>query len=154
MTKLLKLFLLSVLLVTNGPLSIAQEEHEAAGHAEGAEAEHEQEGPLQSVARWANFLILFGGLAYLLRTPMRDFFISRRKEIGYGIQRAKDAQASAHARLDEVEQRLGALSAEVAALKSEAEKEVLVERERILTEAKRDVERVIDQSRLEIRSEE
>ena len=81
---------------------------------------------------------------------MRDFFISRRKEIGYGIQRAKDAQASAHARLDEVEQRLGALSAEVAALKSEAEKEVLVERERILTEAKRDVERVIDQSRLEI----
>src|SRR3989304_375287 len=99
MTKLLKLFLLSVLLVTNGPLSIAQEEHqaeeghqaqeehEAAGHAEGAEAEHE--GPLQSVARWANFLILFGGLAYLLRTPMRDFFISRRKEIGYGIQRAK-----------------------------------------------------------------
>ncbi len=156
MNKLLKLFLLSVLLAATCTQAIAQEgheaqeEHKAAGHAEGGEAEHAEETPLQAIARWMNFLILFGGLAYLLRIPMRDFFVSRRKEIGHGIQRAKDAQAGANARLDEIEQRLGALSAEVAALNSDAQKEALAERERILREAKREVDRVIDQSRQEI----
>ncbi len=150
MKKLLTLLLLSVLLMATGTRIRAQEEQQAAEHGGVSEAERQEESPLQTAAKWANFLILFGGLAYLLRTPMRDLFTSRRNEIGSGIVRAKDAQAGANARLDEIEQRLASLSAEVAALKAEAERDALVERERILIEAKQEVGRVIDQSRQEI----
>jgi F-type H+-transporting ATPase subunit b len=52
--------------------------------------------------------------------------------------------------MDEIERRLAHLTADMAALRSEAEKEALVEREKILAEARREVERVIEQSRQEI----
>jgi F-type H+-transporting ATPase subunit b len=116
---------------------------------EGGEAQHE-ESPLQGVAKWANFAILFGGLAFLLRKPMGDFFSSRRAEISGGLQRAQEAQTSAQARMDEIEQRLARLSSEIGELRAHAEKESLAEREKIMIEAKRDVDRIVEQSRQEI----
>jgi F-type H+-transporting ATPase subunit b len=127
-----------------GSTSFAQEEP-----AKERETHHE-ETPFAIIARWANFAVLFGGLAYLLRKPMQDFFQTRRTDIASGLQRAQDEQASARARMDEIEQRLAHLAADVAALRSEAESESLAERERILAEAKREVERVVEQSRQEI----
>jgi len=81
---------------------------------------------------------------------MAEFFETRRKEIGSGLQRAQEAQATAQARMSDIEQRLARLSTEIAALRAEAEKESLVEREKIITDAKREVDRVIEQSRQEI----
>jgi len=133
-------------------LAFAQTEEAAQQKGEPAETasgEHE-ESPWQSVFRWANFFVLFGGLGYLLRKPAREFFDGRRRDIASGLQRAQEAQASARARMDEVEQRLLRLSAEVAVLRSEAEKESLTERGAIVSEAKREVDRVIEQSRQEI----
>ena len=164
MNKFLALSLLTVLALGVCALpTFAQEKHEehpaepaeaqkgehAAEGEHGAEGAHE-EGPLQTVFRWANFLVLFGGLAFLLRKPMSEFFAQRAQDITGGLQRAQDAQATAHARMDEIEQRLSSLSAEVAALRTEAEKDALTEREKILTDAKREVERVVERSRQEI----
>jgi F-type H+-transporting ATPase subunit b len=149
MKRILALLVLSVAICAPG--SAAQEEHaEKSEAAEGAATHHEEESTFHIVARWVNFAILFGGLIYLLRKPMGDFFATRRNDISSGLQRAQDAQASAKARMDEIEQRLAHLSADMAALKTEAEKESLVEREKILMEAKREVERVVEQSRQEI----
>lgn len=147
MKKTLTVLALSVVIYgIRGPASVAFAQAE---RAEGAEAQHE-ESPFRVIARWANFIVLFGGLAFLLRKPIGEFFTTRRNDITNGLQRAQDAQAGAQSRMDEIEQRLGHLAADVAALRSEAEKESLVEREKILAEAKREVERVIEQSRQEI----
>jgi F-type H+-transporting ATPase subunit b len=125
----------------------------AAGQAEakeGAEAQHEEESPLQAVAKWANFVILFGALAFLLKKPMGEFFVARGNEITGGLQRAQDAQSSAQARMDEIEQRLSKLTSEIAELRTQAEQESLGDRQKILAEARRDVERIVEQSRQEI----
>ena len=143
MRRILILLLFGVLVSAGPCFALVQE------HAEGAAAEH-QESPWLVVARWANFIVLFGGLGYLLRKPMAEFFETRRKEIGSGLQRAQEAQATAQARMNDIEQRLARLSTEIAALRAEAEKESLVEREKIITDAKREVDRVIEQSRQEI----
>jgi F-type H+-transporting ATPase subunit b len=102
------------------------------------------------IARWANFAVLFGGLAYLLRKPMSEFFQARRNEITDGLQQAREAQTTSLARIDEIEQRLANLTADIAALRAEAETESVVDRERILAEARHEVERVIEQSRQDI----
>jgi F-type H+-transporting ATPase subunit b len=156
MKKCLVLLLFSALVLGTAAATpmFAQDDHgkhetEAKAGEHGAEGAHE-EGPLQTVFRWTNFLVLFGGLAFLLRKPMSEFFTQRSRDITEGLQRAQDAQATAHARMNEIEQRLASLSAEVSSLRSEAEREALTERERILTEAKREVERVIERSRQEI----
>ena len=152
MKKILALLVLSVVICATASVAFAQEEHAEKGEAvEGAAQHHEEEeSAVHVVARWINFAILFGGLIYLLRKPMGDFFNSRRDDITTGLQRAQDAQAGAKARMDEIEQRLAHLSSDMAALRANAEKESLVDREKILSDAKREVERVVEQSRQEI----
>ena len=148
MKRILTLLVLCVVICATVSIALAQEEH--AEEAAGAEAQHEEESAFHVVARWANFAILFGGLIYLLRKPMGEFFQTRRKDIASGLQRAEDAQARAKARMDEIEQRLAHLTADMAALRAEAEKESFLDREKILSEAKREVERIVEQSRQEI----
>ena len=115
-----------------------------------AAAEKAEESPWPTVFRWANVVILFGGLGYLLRKPARDFFEGRRKDITSGLERAQQAQTRAHARMDEIEQRLASLTADIAALRSEAERESHTEREKILNEARGEIERIVNQSRQEM----
>jgi F-type H+-transporting ATPase subunit b len=128
----------------SGTAALAQEEG-TTQH----EAEHE-ESPMATVFRWGNALVLFGGLLFLLRKPVGAFFESRKNQIASGLARAKEAETEANARMDEIEQRLTSLSADVAALRSEAEREAAAERDKILAEAKRDVDRIVEQSRHEI----
>lgn len=144
--KICVLFVLSVLILAAARTVAAQVPIEP------SEVEEEQPGETtwQSVFRWANVVILFGGLGYLLGKPAQRFFEERRKNIGSGMMRAEQAQRDAHTRMDEIERRLANLSAEVAALHSEAEKESRTECEKILTEAKGEIDRIVQQSHQEI----
>jgi F-type H+-transporting ATPase subunit b len=146
MRKLIFFFILSFCICQFG---VAQE----AGHpvpSEHAEEAPHEEGPMATVFRWANFIVLFGGLGYLLRKPAKEFFEGRKKEISEGLNRAQHAQEEAQARMDEIERRLSRLSSEMADLRSQAEKESSSERERIVAEARLEVDRIVDQSRQEI----
>lgn len=150
MKKILLFLAFSVLICGTTLCAFSQGQHPPAGvEAEHAKAEHE-DGPLKIALRWGNFLILFGGLAYLLRKPAGEFFHGRRNDIAAGLQRAQEAQATAKARMDEIEQRLTELSADINALRSEAEHEARAEHEKIISEAKREVDRIVEQSRQEI----
>jgi F-type H+-transporting ATPase subunit b len=142
MKKLLSGVVLSVMFCGAVCVASAQEKTEA--------TEQHEESPLQVVFKWANFVILFGGLAFLLKKPMGDFFRTRQNDIAGGLKRAEDAQSSAQARMDEIERRLTHLSSDIAALRAETQKESLADRERVLADAKREVERVIEQSQQEI----
>ena len=116
----------------------------------GETAEQKEASPLATAFKWGNAILLFGGLIYLLRKPAGEFFENRKKQIASGLERAKEAQAGANARMDEIEQRLASMSADIAALRAEAERESAAERDKILAEAKRDVDRVVEQSRQDI----
>jgi F-type H+-transporting ATPase subunit b len=150
MKKLSILFLFALALCVATPYFAAQEPA-ANEHGEGAEAAAEHEDtPLQTVFRWTNAIILFGGLIFMLRKPARAFFESRRQDITSGLRRAAETETSAQARMSEIEKRLSSLSAELNSLRAGAQKESGAERDKILAEAKREIDRVVEQSRQEI----
>ena len=151
MKKLGILVLFGLMTVSVPVVAVPQE----AEHSQAAAGEHEaaaghEETPLQTAFKWANLIVLLGALGYLLRKPFQQFFEDRRQQIASGLDRAQQAQAGANARMDEIEQRLANLSAEISALRSEADKEAQVERQKILAEAKSEIERTVEQSRQEI----
>jgi len=100
--------------------------------------------------KWVNLVILLGGLIYLLKKPASEFFESRKNEITDGLQKAEAAQAESARRMKEIESRLQKLSSEITALQAQADAESSQEREKILQEAKRDMERLVEQSHQEI----
>ena len=144
MKKTLALLLLSVWIC--GSVSVVRAQEAGASN----QAQSEEESPVRMVARWANFIVLFGGLAFLLRKPMSEFFTTRRAEIAGGLQRAQDAQTSAQARMDEIEKRLANLTSEIEKLRAGAQQESSAERDKIRVDAKHEVERVVEQARQEV----
>src|SRR5215472_9513895 len=100
MRKIIALLVLSVVICGTMTVVAAQE------RTEGPQAPQPEESVFHVIARWANFIVLFGGLAFVLRKPMGEFFAGRRNNIVTGLQRAQEAQASAQSRMDEIEQRL------------------------------------------------
>src|SRR5690348_4588277 len=117
MKRILVLLLFSVWI--SGTAVYAQEDGETADHAE--------ESPLSTAFKWGNAIILFGALIFVLRKPAGEFFENRKKQISTGLERAKEAQSGANARMDEIEQRLASMSADIAALRAEADREAAVE---------------------------
>lgn len=75
---------------------------------------------------------------------------SRDATISAQTYSARKTQATANSSLDEIEQRLALVSAEVAALKFEAENKAITDRDKILAEANREGECVIEPSKQEI----
>jgi F-type H+-transporting ATPase subunit b len=97
-----------------------------------------------------NFLLLFGGLAYLLRKPLGKFLQGRSDSLEKELRGAKDSREEAIERLATVEARLSTLDKEVEKLRLEAEKEGWALHQRIVEEARRDAERLKHFARQEI----
>ncbi len=89
-----------------------------------------------------NFLLLFGGLAYLLRKPLGKILQGRTESIGEELRSAKESREEAAERLAKVEMRLSALDKEVEKLKQEAVEEGRALHQSILDGARRDAERL------------
>ena len=87
------------------------------------EEEHEGKSALDLIYKIVNFAILVGGLSYILRKPLADFFAERtatiRKELGEG----RKALEASQARLKSVEEKMEGLEQHIAILKETAEKE-------------------------------
>ena len=116
---------------------------------EGVE-EAEEHGPLAVVLRWVNFAILFGGLGYLLRVPVVEFFEARRQAILGGLEKSRAAQKDASERIAAIDGRLSRLSTELAGIDSDAEESARNERERIVADAKKEVGRALERSQAEV----
>jgi len=89
-----------------------------------------------------NFLVLFGGLAYLLRKPLGSFLQERSDSLAKTLQGAKKSREEASKRLDEVESRMEKLDDEVEQLRQEAESEGQALHLSTIEEAKKDAERL------------
>ena len=117
------------------------------------EGEHAAQGiPTELIFKWLNFITVFGGLGYLLRKPMREFFTGQREAIQSSIEEARRAREESRARLRGVEERLARLEQEVEALRREAAENAAAEKQRIQETAQREADRVLATARAEMES--
>ena len=73
------------------------------------------------IGKVINFLLLFGGLAYVLRKPLGNFLKARSEELEKTLEVAKESHEGAAERLNQVESRLGKLDEEIEQMQREAE---------------------------------
>jgi len=99
---------------------------------------------------WLNFLLLAGGLAYLIRKNAGPYFAQRSLEIRKGIVEADAVRAESEAKVAEVDRRLAHLDAEVEALRRGAQEEAAAEAERVRKEAAAEMAKVQSQMMEEI----
>jgi F-type H+-transporting ATPase subunit b len=120
---------------------------EAGGH--GGE-EHHGESPLAFASRIANFLILAGGLWYLLRKPFANHLANRSQQVRADLVSAKETSATAAAQLAEIDKKLQALPGEIETLKARGKQEIAAEEARIKQTAEAERHRLIEQTRREV----
>ena len=133
-----------------GPAMIGAEEAHRPESAHGQSESRHHESPWSSVWKWANFFILFGGLGYYLRKPMREFFESRTRSIEEGLRNAREAKEAALKQIREIESRMAQLEKEIQTLKAEALREADEERARIIEGAKAEASKILELAQREI----
>jgi F-type H+-transporting ATPase subunit b len=97
-----------------------------------------------------NFALLAGGLAYILRKPLGDFFASRSASIRKSLEEGRKALEASAAQLQAVEQKLAHLQEEIAAFRASAANEMEAERQRMKQAAAEEAEKVLASARAQI----
>jgi len=106
-----------------------------------ADEEHAS-GTKDFLGKMLNFVVLFGGLAYFLRKPLRKFLEGRSVQIEQSLKDIKESRRQAEQRLHQLQERLGRLEEEVEKIKKDGEVNGLEERDRIIAEAQREAEKI------------
>lgn len=127
-----------------------------AGHAAPAGEGHDAEegggsGLLGLVGKIVNSAILVGTLVYFLRAPVAQYLADRMAQVRQDLVSAAGTRAAAAAELEKIERRLVELPGEIEALRSRGARELAaedtriraateVQRERLLSQTRRDIE--------------
>lgn len=106
--------------------------------------------PLSFVWKWGNFILLFGGLGYYFRKPLRDFLDLRADGIQQGLSDARQAEKDAEEKMSAIEARLAGISNEIESLKVLAIRETEKEKTRILERAEAEADKLIEMAKREI----
>jgi F-type H+-transporting ATPase subunit b len=120
-----------------------------AGKAPAGQPEGDQHDPW-IVWKWANFLILAGGLGYLISKQAPALFRQRSREIEESLADAAKAQQDADTRAASIEKRLASLDREIENLRQVALAETDAEGERLGRETEQHLERIRQQAAQEI----
>ena len=97
-----------------------------------------------------NFLVLFGGLGYLLRKPLLNFLERRGLDIDTSIKDAEQEQAETEKKYKQAVARLQELKKELEIIRRDAEEEGQKRKLSILDSAERETERIKNFTRQEI----
>ena len=89
------------------------------------------EAPIGILFHWLNFLLVFGGLGYLIAKNGPAFFGGRAAAITAALAQAAAARAEAERQLQQAEEKLQRLGQEVTELRAAAQREWTAEAERI-----------------------
>jgi F-type H+-transporting ATPase subunit b len=116
--------------------------------AEGSEAA----GDNLQVWKWANFLLLAAGLGYLIGKNAGPFFKTRSESIAKDITESERIRKDAEARAADVDRRLANLGVEIAALRTDSQKEAQSETERLAAHAAAEIAKIQAQATHEIES--
>jgi F-type H+-transporting ATPase subunit b len=114
------------------------DQHAAATH----EGEQEEHGDSGFLAKLLNFVVLFGGLTFLLRKPISKMLGQRADDIKISMVEAEESNKTANKKLKQGQKRLDEVAVEVKSINTEAEKNGLTEKEEILTAADKEAERL------------
>jgi F-type H+-transporting ATPase subunit b len=112
---------------------------------------HEEKEPSE-IWKWANFLILAGGLGYLVAKNAPAFFAARSKKIVQDMTDARKLREESEARAADVERRLANLEPEIAVLRGESQAEIAAETERLKQHAAAEMSKIQAQAKREIES--
>ena len=100
--------------------------------------------------KWVNFLILAGGLGYLISKHAPPYFAQRSREIQDALLEGAKAKQEAEARAAQIEKRLAGLDREMADLRKAAGAETAAEGDRLRRETERRIQRIQQQAAQEI----
>ncbi len=127
--------------------SLAEKADEAGNKAHAAE----EEGSMD-VWKWANFLILAGGLGYLVGKNAGPFFAARSAGIRKDMENSLAQRQDAEARAADVDRRLANMEADIAALRGEGERSARAEAERMEQHTAAEIVKIQQHSEQEIAS--
>ncbi|MFP4082985.1 MAG: hypothetical protein ACLFVG_09565 [Candidatus Aminicenantes bacterium] len=106
-------------------------------------AEENHGTPLMDfLGKTINFIVLFGGLAYLLAKPLRRFLEQRAGKIERSLREAENSRREAEKKLQQAKNRLDRLDEEVKKITEEGEMEGEKRKERRMEEALREAEKI------------
>ncbi|MGD2294876.1 MAG: ATP synthase F0 subunit B [Candidatus Aminicenantes bacterium] len=97
---------------------------------------------LDYVGKVINFLILFGGLGYLLRKPLRRFLEQREQDIDSTMKEAERERQEAEERSGQALDRLQRLEKEIEEIRKDAEEEGRRRKEKVVQAAEKEAERI------------
>jgi F-type H+-transporting ATPase subunit b len=100
--------------------------------------------------KWANFLILAGGLGYLIRKTVPPLFQKQSADIQSALAEAAKIKQEAAAYAAGIEARLGNLQSEIESLRVSAHTDMTAESERIRRETEHHLQRIREQTAQEI----
>ena len=124
--------------------------HEAAASGEQhGEAPHE-DSAVNVIARLVNFGLLAGALVYFLRSPLAGYLKDRGAQIRGDLVNAAEMKKAAAAQIDEIDRKMKALPGELEALRKQGVEEIAAEEARIQAAAAAERERLLEQARREI----
>jgi F-type H+-transporting ATPase subunit b len=154
---LVSLFMSGPIAAAEGPQTSTGEAVEETGHESGAEAGHgsDRSGDLLDLLwRFINFALLVIILFIVIKkSPLKGFFAARGEEIRQKLEDLKKEKEEAENRYLEMEKQLKEFEAKRNDIIDRYKKEGLVEKDKIIEEAKERVKQILEQSELTIQQE-
>jgi F0F1-type ATP synthase membrane subunit b/b' len=106
------------------------------------------------IFRWLNFVLVFGGIGYLIAKHGGAFFRANAKAIAASITEASAAKAEAGRELREVEAKIARLDQEVTELREAARRDSTTEAERLRVSGRAEIEKITQAARGELHAAE
>lgn len=132
------------------PQEAAESEQAASEAAENGEGEAEEPSLMEEVFHWFNFLLVAGGLAFLVKRLLVPFLEERGRLIREDMDRSAKALADANQRLAAIEDKLKSMDEEMASLRQAAFHESTAERGRIEQAATTEAGKILSTAEQEI----
>jgi F-type H+-transporting ATPase subunit b len=110
----------------------------------------EAAGKSDFLGKVINFVVLFGGLAYLLAKPLRNYLSKRSEDIRRALDEARQARLDAEGKLQEARKKLAVLEDEVGRIIKVAENDGFRAKENIKALAEKEADRIKTFARQEI----
>ncbi len=108
-------------------------------------------GSTEFIGKIINFILLFGGLAYLLFQPLKRFLEKRTEQVEKALQEAETSNEETLKKLEDIKKRLANLKEEVAAIEKEGKVEGNLAKEKIIKEAQLELARIKNFTQEEIK---